>query len=215
MPKRFLPGLWLVCLAALSYSLPSLAGDPQAGAKKADNCLGCHGVPGYTNVYPTYHVPKLAGQHAEYIIVALAAYQSGERQHKPMEAQAHSLSPEDQADVAAYFASLPSAEGNPQPSVPSVIEAKVATCVACHGTDGNSSAMPAFPRLAGQKKDYLHYSLKAYKLAQRTNLIMAGIVASLSDEDMRLLSAYYSSLPGLGTIDVGHLVGESGGISED
>ena len=209
MPKRFLSGLWLVCLMAAGYSFPALAGDPQAGAKKADNCLGCHGVPGYTNVYPTYHVPKLAGQHAEYIIVALAAYQSGERQHKSMEAQAHSLSPEDQVDVAAYFASLPSAEGNPQPSVPSVIEAKVATCVACHGTDGNSSAMPAFPRLSGQQKNYLYHSLKAYKLAQRTNVIMAGIVASLSDEDMLLLSDYYSSLPGLGTIDVGHLVGET------
>lgn len=82
------------------------AGDPNQGKIKADTCLGCHGVPSYTNVYPTYHVPKLAGQYEEYIVAALKAYQTGERSHETMRAQASRLSEEDMFDIGAYFQSL-------------------------------------------------------------------------------------------------------------
>ena len=87
----------------LFFSLSFAAGDPTKGKIKADTCLGCHGVPGYTNVYPTYSVPKLAGQYEEYIVVALKAYQSGERSHETMRAQASRLSEEDMSDIGAYF----------------------------------------------------------------------------------------------------------------
>ena len=83
----------------------SAQGDPAAGKKKAYTCLGCHGIPDYKNVYPTYHVPKLGGQNAEYIVAALTAYASGERPHTTMHAQAATLSPADMQDIAAYFAS--------------------------------------------------------------------------------------------------------------
>ena len=82
------------------------AGDAEAGKYKAETCLGCHGVPSYTNVYPSYHVPKLGGQHAEYIVAALKGYQSGERSHKTMQAHSAGLSDEDMADIGAYFQSL-------------------------------------------------------------------------------------------------------------
>ena len=55
---------------------------------KSGTCLGCHAIPGYNNVYPTYKVPKLAGQHADYIVSALKAYQNNERQHPTMHANA-------------------------------------------------------------------------------------------------------------------------------
>ena len=87
----------------LFFSLSFAAGDPNKGKIKADTCLGCHGVPSYTNVYPTYPVPKLAGQYEEYIVVALKAYQSGERSHETMRAQASRLSEEDMSDIGAYF----------------------------------------------------------------------------------------------------------------
>lgn len=80
------------------------AGDPAEGARKAKTCLGCHGVEGYRNAYPTYHVPLLGGQHAEYLVSALEAYRSGARQHKTMQAQAAALSDQDMQDIAAYFA---------------------------------------------------------------------------------------------------------------
>jgi cytochrome c553 len=80
-------------------------GDAAAGKIKAQPCLGCHGIPGYFNAYPTYHVPKVGGQHPEYIIAALQAYKSGQRSHATMQAQAATLSEQDMADIAAFFAS--------------------------------------------------------------------------------------------------------------
>ncbi len=88
-----------------ALSAPVLAaGDAAAGKQKAFTCMGCHGVPSYTNAYPTYHVPKLGGQHAQYLVSALQAYKSGARQHPTMHAQAASLSEQDMADIAAFFA---------------------------------------------------------------------------------------------------------------
>jgi len=79
-------------------------GDPAAGRIKADTCLGCHGIVNYKNVYPTYRVPKLCGQHAQYILDALTAYTNGDRPHSTMHAQAASVSDADRVDIAAYFA---------------------------------------------------------------------------------------------------------------
>ncbi len=94
----------LLLLAGMPLAAPAWsAGDPVAGASKAFTCMGCHGVPGYNNVYPTYHVPKLGSQQAPYIVSALKEYKSGARQHPTMQAQASTLSDQDMEDVAAYF----------------------------------------------------------------------------------------------------------------
>ena len=82
------------------------AGDAAAGKIKAQPCMGCHGIPGYNNVYPTYHVPKLGGQWPEYLVTALKAYRDELRGHKTMQAQAKSMSEQDMADIAAFFASV-------------------------------------------------------------------------------------------------------------
>ncbi|HEV2111039.1 MAG TPA: cytochrome c, partial [Gammaproteobacteria bacterium] len=81
-------------------------GDPAKGKVDAYTCIGCHGVASYDNVYPSYHVPKVAGQHAAYIVQALKEYKAGERNHKTMHAQASSLSEQQMQDIAAYFESL-------------------------------------------------------------------------------------------------------------
>lgn len=95
-----------VLAACLTWSNALAQGDPEAGRIKGDTCLGCHGIPGYMNVYPTYHVPKVGGQPAPYIVAALKAYADGSREHPTMQAQARSLSEQDMNDIAAYFASL-------------------------------------------------------------------------------------------------------------
>ncbi len=101
----------LMFALAIALPLPAgaagdvTAGDVTAGKTKAIPCMGCHGIPGYFNVYPSYHVPRVGGQHAEYIVAALKAYKNGDRAHKTMQAQAASLSEQDMADIAAYFAS--------------------------------------------------------------------------------------------------------------
>jgi cytochrome c553 len=81
-------------------------GDAEAGKVKAYTCTGCHGIPGYNNIYPTYKVPKIGGQNYEYLTLALKAYRDGERDHSTMDLQAQSLSDQDIEDVSAYFASL-------------------------------------------------------------------------------------------------------------
>jgi cytochrome c553 len=73
---------------------------------------------------------------------------------------------------------------------------KSATCAACHGEDGNSQA-PTFPRLAGQKEDYLVHSLEGYKAGTRKNPTMNAMAEALSKEDMKDLAAYFASQKGL------------------
>ena len=80
-------------------------GDAAAGRKKAETCLGCHAIPGYFNVYPSYHVPKLGGQSAKYIESALKQYRDGGRQHDTMKANASNLSDQDMADIGAFIES--------------------------------------------------------------------------------------------------------------
>jgi cytochrome c553 len=92
-------------VAILSYP-PAQAADGRilSGKKKVSMCMGCHGIPGYRTAFPdNYPVPKLGGQHADYIVAALKAYRSGERAHPTMRSVAASLSEQDMADVAAYY----------------------------------------------------------------------------------------------------------------
>ena len=81
-------------------------GDKAAGRTLVYTCAGCHGIPGYSNAYPQYPVPKIAGQNEQYIINALHGYKSGERTHPTMMAQAQSLSDSDIQNIAAYLSSL-------------------------------------------------------------------------------------------------------------
>ncbi len=97
-------------LAALALSLAAsahAAGDVEAGRIKANTCMGCHGIPNYNNAYPTYRVPRLGGQHPEYIVAALKEYREGKRAHGTMHAQGMSLSDQDMEDIAAYLAKAP------------------------------------------------------------------------------------------------------------
>ena len=94
-------------LALLAAPVTFAAGNGDAGRLKANTCMGCHGIPGYTNSYPTYRVPKLGGQSPEYLAAALKAYKTGERPHLTMRAQAANLSDQDIADIAAFLATAP------------------------------------------------------------------------------------------------------------
>jgi len=87
------------------------AGDPAAGAQKNSMCQGCHGIPGYRHVYPDYRVPRLGGQHAQYIINALQEYKAKARSNTTMQAIATSLSDQDMQDLAAYYSAQPAKAG--------------------------------------------------------------------------------------------------------
>lgn len=107
MRNLIIPALLLSTAGFLGMPQPAAAaGDVEQGKVKAYTCTGCHGIPGYKNVYPTYHVPKIGGQNYEYLVAALRAYREGLRDHKTMDLQAESLSDQDIEDISAYFASL-------------------------------------------------------------------------------------------------------------
>ena len=97
----------LIAAISIAFSGDARAnGNIEAGKIKSYTCTGCHGIPGYNNVYPTYKVPKIGGQNYEYLVVALKSYRADERDHPTMSLQAQSLSDQDIEDISAYFASF-------------------------------------------------------------------------------------------------------------
>ena len=100
--RRLLPALAGAALA-LVYTPAYAAGNPENGRQLAFTCSGCHGIEEYRNAYPSYRVPKIAGQNEAYLANSLKAYRDGSRQHPTMVAQASSFSDQDIADLAAYF----------------------------------------------------------------------------------------------------------------
>ena len=98
---------------AVSAQAADVAGNAKAGQSKVAMCIGCHGIPDYRTAFPeVYRVPKLGGQNQQYLENALHAYKKGERHFQTMHAIAASLSDQDIADLAAYYASQTSASTN-------------------------------------------------------------------------------------------------------
>ncbi len=95
-------------LIAANSQAADLKGNLKTGKTLAYTCTGCHGIAEYKNAYPSYRVPKIAGQNEKYLSVALHGYKKGERNHPTMKAQAASYSDQDIADIAAYISSLKS-----------------------------------------------------------------------------------------------------------
>ena len=193
------PASWsftaLLIGVALTHAV-SAAGDPHAGKSKFATCAGCHAIPGYANAYPSYPVPRLGGQHPDYVVAALKDYQAGARQHPTMHANAFPLNEQDIQDIAAYVASIkPVAQPQPIRGNPAAGQARSAACMACHGPDGNS-AIPIYPRLAGQYEGYLRKALTDYQNGGRRNPIMQNMAAALSAQDIADLSAWFASQPG-------------------
>ena len=164
-------------------------GDAARGARLGYTCLGCHGVANSKNAVPTYNVPRLRGQHPEYIVIALQAYRSGERSHGTMHANATTLSDQDMADIAVWLAGTPlQPSGKPVGTPPAAAQ----VCVSCHGNDG-VGITPQYPTLSGQHGTYIERALTDYKKGGRKNPIMAGFAAQLSEADIKALADYYSS----------------------
>jgi cytochrome c553 len=185
--------------AAAGAQAPVLKGDPVRGKAISYTCLGCHGVDGYRNAYPNYSVPKLAGQHPEYLIAALQEYKGDQRSHATMHSQASELSDQDMADIAAYFSGNVLQPG-PVPASAPPAPAAVAVCAACHGQTGIST-VPNYPILAGQHADYLKREIAEYKDGGRKNAIMSAMAATIKDSDVDALADYFSKMrPSLSTL---------------
>ena len=186
--------------AAMPLLPIALEGNAERGEVIGETCKGCHGIPGYFNASPAYHVPKLGGQNADYLEVALQGYRRGTRGHATMQAQASSLSDQDIADVAAFFSTIEGeAETGRTTASAAVIDAgrtKAATCVACHGPEGVAAA-PQWPNLAGQHETYLTEALGQYKSGSRVDLVMNPLMGPLDEDSIEELAAFFASQPHL------------------
>ena len=188
----------LIAIAFLAQ--PALAeGDVRAGKELGYTCLGCHGIDGYRNAYPSYRVPKLGGQKAAYLVIALQGYRDSTREHPTMVGQASSLSDKDIDDVAAYLASI----GGDTVAAGGSRDAnfdKAQACAACHGNNGVSvNAM--WPTLAGQHEDYLLRALESYRDGSRKDPVMGAQAALIAAEDVAILARYFAGLDGLETTE--------------
>jgi cytochrome c553 len=104
LSNKILTVLLFAAAPALAQQ-PALVGDPKSAQKKIAMCEGCHGIPGYRTAYPdVYSVPKLGGQTATYLASALQAYKAKQRSHPSMRGIAASLTDQDIADLAVYYA---------------------------------------------------------------------------------------------------------------
>ena len=101
---------------AVSAQAADIVGNPKAGQGKVAMCIGCHGISDYRTAFPeVYRVPILGGQNKQYLENALHAYKKGDRHYDTMHAIASSLSDQDIADIAAYYASqTPTSLNNPE-----------------------------------------------------------------------------------------------------
>lgn len=188
---KFLVALSIVVASFAPSGFAQSTGNAERGAKLAYTCLGCHAIPNYKNSYPSYRVPKLRGQHAEYLVLALQAYRNGERSHATMYANAAGWSDEQFADMSAFLAGpvvTAPVTAKPIGKIPEAAQ----TCVACHGTDG-IGITPQYPTLAGQHADYLERALTHYKKGGRQNAIMSGFAGQLSARDIKSIAAYYAA----------------------
>ena len=192
----------------VSAHAQEIKGDAKAGEKKNAMCIGCHGIVGYQASFPEIHkVPKISGQGEKYIIAALNAYKKGERKHPTMRGVSVSLSDQDMADLAVFYASS-GVDANAKPlekaadgSAKAMELLAKGACVSCHGESLSKPIDPSYPKIAGQHSDYLYVALKAYKVegnpqVGRGNAIMGGVAKQFTNAELKELANYIGRLPG-------------------
>lgn len=160
-------------------------GDPQRGEPLSASCGECHGARGISH---DPLVPSLAGQEPFYLVNAIKAYLSGEREHEDMNLDA---TEEEIKDIAAYYA-VQHAEAAADPAAP--VRELAAKCDRCHGPAVGESTM-IVPTLNGQSREYLVRVMKAYRDDDRGSSMMHKMSANYSDEMIETIATYYASRP--------------------
>ena len=166
-------------------------------------CAACHGLDGNA---PNAQFPKLAGQISGFTTLQLRNYRSGERPNPVMAGIAKSLSDAQIEAVAAYYAWLPPMKPEAPGDVALTRKGEqiyrtgkpgAPACIYCHGAKGEGLA-PVFPRLAGQHASFVYASLQPYKRSGDFKnpyaLVMKAVVENWSDEDLKAVATYVSSL---------------------
>jgi cytochrome c553 len=184
----------------------AVSGDVQRGEFIAYNCTACHGEKGITE---QKWIPNLAGADRLVLYKQLADFRSGTRLSGPMSAIAHALTPQQAADVAAYFSSLPGMPPTESGRMPAGITYGVkdgtermifagdptrgiAGCATCHGPGVYRLGAPA---LARQNALYMEVQLQDFAQGRRANdmnVPMRTIAAILKSDEMHAVALEFS-----------------------
>lgn len=190
--------------------------DPEAGKQlvnkgKPDNpmvmaCKSCHGAKGKGN--PQAKFPRLAGQNPEYMVKQMKDFASGDRANYPtMKNIAKGMSEQEMRDVAAYYAQQDVSVAGSDASEDvlamgerianaGISEENVPACTSCHGPKGQG-VPPVFPQIAGQHASYIEKQINDWEAGNRANDpadMMAEIAPKLSDEQLKAVAAYFSTV---------------------
>jgi cytochrome c553 len=179
------------CLATFAAQ----AQDVEAGRRKAEACVACHGPAG-NSVAPQF--PVLAGQTARYLYLQLKDFKEGRRGEPAMQPFIKDLTREDMFDLSAFFAAQRPRPPAFRPDAERVARGKAKAdevlCTMCHL--GGFKGQNEIPRVAGQHYEYIVKQMRDFKTAKRTNDAgnMASVSKTLSDRDIQDLAHYLVNL---------------------
>ncbi len=194
-----------IALTARSFAEDSDSAKPDDAAKiAAQVCSNCHG-PGGASTSPIF--PVLAGQHQLYLAAQLHAFKDRTRSdpeaHNYMWTMATLVSDSMIDALANYYANQPTVAGQPG-TVQEIARGKalyekgipergIMACSNCHGS--NAEGHWVFPRLAGQRAQYVFRQLQVIQGQLRKSPVMHGIVKDLKPNEMEDLGTFLQSLP--------------------
>jgi cytochrome c553 len=197
-----LAGVTASCAAAAAPP----KGDPEKGKQIASQvCLVCHGIDGNGTEPTNPEFPKVAGKQPEYLLKQLKDFKAGKRKNEIMAGMVATLTPDDMANLALYYAGQKAKpgvvknsalvaqgkkiylDGNPDAGVPA--------CAGCHEADASGYAF--FPHLAGQHIEYTFLQLKRFNTGERDNdkgLAMQSVTAKMTEQEMKAVSEYLAGV---------------------
>jgi len=178
-------------------------GDAEAGKAASVTCGACHGANGVAAIKTN---PNLAGQGAPYLLKQLMEFKSGARQNAIMQGMVAALDEKAMADLAAYFASQPAAEGVSEADnlelgrniyQGGISSVGIPACMSCHGPAGAGNDAAKFPRVNGQNAEYTVATLQNFRSGVRANdpnKMMQLVAHRLSDTEIAALANYLQGL---------------------
>jgi cytochrome c553 len=199
-------------LVTAALAADAVVGDASAGATKSAVCGACHG-PGGNSSNPEW--PSLAGQHHQYIAEQLALLKAGTRVAPVMQPMAAALSPQDMADLGAYFEKQTPAGLEADPKLWQAGQKlyrggdaarRIPACIGCHGPNGRGNGPARWPQIRAQQPTYVVNQLKNYAAQTRYTsvagqpappadaAIMNDVAGRLSASDISALAAYLQGL---------------------
>jgi len=163
-------------------------GNAAAGEPLSADCGGCHGAHGISS---DAKIPTLAGQDAQYLISAIKAYQDDTRHQEDMHKTLSESSLTDIQHIAAFYSTQKS---RPAEEKSFSMKELAEKCDRCHAP-GMENPMMIFPKIRGQKRDYLIKALKSYRDNQRGSSPMHKMSLPYSEVVIESIATWYANQP--------------------